>query len=67
MKLVTWDLGSNLIAKNAVFWDVAAATCSSLFLARGFFYPEAGGDTLFRNVGSHKIYTATHPRKQHSS
>jgi hypothetical protein len=23
--------------KNAVFWDVAAATCSRWFLARGFF------------------------------
>jgi hypothetical protein len=34
-------------------------TCShlhTLFLARGFFYPEAGDDTFLRNV-SHKIYT----------
>jgi hypothetical protein len=29
----------------------------------------AGGcsDTFFRNVGSHMIYTAQHPRRQHSS
>jgi hypothetical protein len=25
-----------------------------------FFYLEDGHDTLFRNVGSHKIYTAPH-------
>jgi hypothetical protein len=31
------------------------------FLARGFFYPEDGGDKFLRNVGSHKIYTAPHP------
>jgi hypothetical protein len=37
------------------------------FLARGFFYPEDGGDTFLRNVGSHKIYTASHPRRRHSS
>jgi hypothetical protein len=53
--------------KNAVFWDVApcrcereqvaaelassAATCSRGFFARGFFYPEDGGDTILRNVG----------------
>jgi hypothetical protein len=45
--------------KNAVFWDVAdsAATCLRLFLAGGFFYPEDGGDTFLRNIGSHKIHT----------
>jgi hypothetical protein len=37
------------------------------FLPRGFFYPEDGGDTFLRNVGSHKIYTAPHPRRRHSS
>jgi hypothetical protein len=26
-----------------------------------------GGDTFFRNVGSHKIYTAPHPRRRYSS
>jgi hypothetical protein len=36
----------------------SAATYSRWFLARGFFYPEDGGDKLLRNVGSHKIYTA---------
>jgi hypothetical protein len=40
-----------------------AATCSRWFLARGFFYPEDGGDMLLRNVGSHKIYTSPHPRR----
>jgi hypothetical protein len=45
----------------------SAVTCSSCFLAHGFFYPEDGGDTFFRNVGSHKMYTASHPRRRHSS
>jgi hypothetical protein len=45
----------------------SAATCSRWFHARGFFYPEDGGDTFFRKVGSHKKYTAPHPRKHHSS
>jgi hypothetical protein len=35
---------------------VAQATCSRWFLARGFFYPEDGGDTFLRNVCSHKNY-----------
>jgi hypothetical protein len=52
--------------KNAVFWYVAA-TCSRWFPARGFFYPENGGDTFLRNVGSHKIYKAPRPRRRHSS
>jgi hypothetical protein len=39
----------------------STATCSRWFLARGFFYPEDGGDTFLRNVGSHKSYTAPHP------
>jgi hypothetical protein len=37
---------------------IAAATCSRWFLARKFFYPEDGGDTILRNVGSHRNYTA---------
>jgi hypothetical protein len=58
--------------KNALFWDVApciscAATCSRCFLARGIFYLEYGGDKYLRNVGSHKIYTAPHPRRRYSS
>jgi hypothetical protein len=32
-----------------------------------FFYPEDGGNTFLRNVGSHKIYTAAHPRRWQSS
>jgi hypothetical protein len=41
--------------------------CLRWFLARGFFDPEAEGNTFLRNVGSHKNYTAPHPRKRHSS
>jgi hypothetical protein len=40
-----------------------AATCSRWFLAHGFFYPEDGGDTFLRNIGSHKICTAPRPRR----
>jgi hypothetical protein len=47
--------------------EVAAATCSRWFLARGFFYPVDGGDMFLRNVGSHMKYTAPHLRKWHSS
>jgi hypothetical protein len=45
----------------------SAAICSGLFLARGLFYPEVGGDTFLGNVDSHKIYMAPHPRIRHSS
>jgi hypothetical protein len=45
----------------------SAATCTRWIHNRGFFYPEDGGDTYHRNVGSHKIYTAPYPRRQHSS
>jgi hypothetical protein len=45
----------------------SAATCSRWFLAGRFFYPEDGGDTFLRNVGSHKIYTAPHPTRRHST
>jgi hypothetical protein len=38
----------------------SAATCP-------FSYPEDGGDTFLRNVGSHKIYTVPHPRRRNSS
>jgi hypothetical protein len=37
-----------------------ASSCR--FLARRFFYHEDGGDTILRNVDSHKNYTAPHPR-----
>jgi hypothetical protein len=33
----------------------------------GFFCPEDEGDTLLRNIGPHKIYTAPHPRRQHTA
>jgi hypothetical protein len=45
----------------------SAANCSRWFLARGFFYPEDEGDTSFRKIGSHKLYTAPHPRRRHYS
>jgi hypothetical protein len=44
-----------------------AATCPRWFVAREFFYPEDGGDKFLRNIGLHKIYTAPHPRRRHSS
>jgi hypothetical protein len=40
---------------------LAAATCSLWLLAHEFFYPEDGGDKFLRNVGLHKIYTASIP------
>jgi hypothetical protein len=42
-------------------------TCSCWFLTHRFFYPEDGSDTFLRNVGSHNIYRAPHPRRRHSS
>jgi hypothetical protein len=52
-----------------MFWRNVSlpATCSHWFLARGFFYPEDGGNTFLWNVSSHKIYVALHPRRRHSS
>jgi hypothetical protein len=44
-----------------------AADCSHWLLARGFFYPEDGGDTFLQNIGSHKIYNGPHSRRRHSS
>jgi hypothetical protein len=40
---------------------------SHWFLARGFVYPEDGGDSFLRNVGSHNMYITPHPRRRHSS
>jgi hypothetical protein len=45
----------------------SASACSRWFFARGLFYPEDGGDTFLRHVDSHKIYTASYPRRRHSS
>jgi hypothetical protein len=36
-------MGNQLVVQSA-------AICSRWFLARGFFYPEDGGDTFLRNV-----------------
>jgi hypothetical protein len=41
-------------------------TATRWLLARGFFYHEDGSDTFLRNISSHKIYTAPHPRRRHS-
>jgi hypothetical protein len=38
----------------------------TLVLVRGFSYPEDGGDTFLRNVGSHDLQTP-HPRIRNSS
>jgi hypothetical protein len=73
---VFWDVASCSSCVNQHFASIfsvqksalqTAATCSRWFLVRGFFYPEDGGDTFLQNVGSHKNYTAPHPRKRHSS
>jgi hypothetical protein len=46
---------------------VRGTSVSSLLQSpHGFFYPENECDTFFRNVGSHKIYMAPHPRRGHS-
>jgi hypothetical protein len=39
----------------------------TLLLPRWVCQPDDGGDTSFRNVGSYKSHTASHPRTQHSS
>jgi hypothetical protein len=59
--------GRKIRERRASVAAESAATCSRWFLARRFFYPEDGGDTFLRNEGSHKIYTAPHPRRWHSS
>jgi hypothetical protein len=56
-----------LVQKPSIMHDVLMLTCSRWFLSRGFFYPDDGGDTFLRNVGSHKNYTAPHPKKRHIS
>jgi hypothetical protein len=48
-------------------WLQSAAKCSRWFLPRGLLYPEDGGDTFLRNIGSHKIYTEPHSIRRHSS
>jgi hypothetical protein len=62
----------NTIQYNTTEWwspEVYKGHASSVkkTLARGFFYPEEEGETLLRNVGSHKIYMAPHPRSCISS
>jgi hypothetical protein len=49
------------------FVNLSVVTCLRCFLARGFIYHEYGGARYIRNVGSHKIYTAPHPKRRHSS
>jgi hypothetical protein len=50
-----------------ILFCIVAVIYSRRFPARGFFYPEDGSDTFLRNVGSHKIYTAPHPRIRYFS
>jgi hypothetical protein len=54
-------------SKSSTIRFCLLATCSRWFLARGFFYPEDRGNTFLQNVGSHKNYTAPHPKRRHSS
>jgi hypothetical protein len=60
---VFWDVATYRSCVNRRFGGgtcvQSAATWSRWFLARALFYPEDGGDTFLRNVGSHKIYSAT--------
>jgi hypothetical protein len=46
--------------------DQFASQLLTLFLSRGFLYPEDWGDMFPRNVGSHKTQTEPHPRILHS-
>jgi hypothetical protein len=70
---VKFEVFMAVTIKNAVFCGVVPCrSCEPLshlswFLTRRFFYPEDVGNMLFRNVDSHKIYTAPHPRRWHSS
>jgi hypothetical protein len=58
-----------------IFFDIKGIVHKEFFLAdqtdnSAYYcdlYSEDGGDMLLRNVGSHKIYTAPHPRRRYSS
>jgi hypothetical protein len=50
---------------TAVGCGALSILCEPTFRRRT--YPEDGGDTFLRDVCSHKIYTAPHPRRRHSS
>jgi hypothetical protein len=62
---VRFEVFTAVTMKNAVFWDVAP--CRSGSSLADFSTLKFGGDIFLRSVGSHKIYTATYPRRQHSS
>jgi hypothetical protein len=53
---VRFEVFAAVTMRNAVFWDVAPCRSSG-------YYPEDGDNKFLRNVGSHKIYTAPHPRR----
>jgi hypothetical protein len=60
---VFWDVAPCIYCVNRRFGGTyrlhlqdRAATYSRWFLARGFLYPEDGGDMFLRNVGLHNIY-----------
>jgi hypothetical protein len=54
--------------REYAFLNLALRTSSRLlarwFLARLIFDPEDGGDTFFRNVGSHTDCMALYPRRK---
>jgi hypothetical protein len=78
--LVRFDVFTAVTMKNAVFWDVVSClSCvNRRFGGTSGDYEECrllGCGVMFImceptfrwNVGSHKIYTAPHPRRRHSS
>jgi hypothetical protein len=83
MNTVRFEVFTAVAIKNAVFWDVAPCRSWVNRLFGGTYRlhlqgkksaseepASAGGCSLhsfLRNVGSHKIYTAPHLRRRHSS
>jgi hypothetical protein len=51
------DLVLTYVSEESIASILRVATCSGWFLDSGFFYPEDGGNTFLRNVGSRKIFT----------
>jgi hypothetical protein len=72
---VFWDMAPCRSCVNRRFGGtyrlhLQVADCSQLLKLVpncGFFYPEDEDDIFLRNVGSHKIYMAPHPRRRNSS
>jgi hypothetical protein len=49
--------GGSYIAGSLRLVASSAATCSRWFFARGFFYPEDGGDTILQSTTSTRRHT----------